>query len=453
MTDTDGDKSFEKVLASFLRDDLAPAGPSCLAPGVVAAYCAAALSEAEARSAEAHLAGCAACQAEIALFARLEASGTAEPEAPSPLPRVAGLQDPVTATSPEARQPSQKHTSDSTTPTAESRPAAPIVLREAEPPSERAATQADEVPESVRHTAGWFPRRRRARWTWMGAAGLSAAAVLAITLTRHFRPLIDEASRRASDADSAPAAMRTESAVSKDAEEHAALPEPPEAQPAPTAAPFYADEVPADKAVMANQSAPAPAAGALASAPAASQAPARAAPAPPPPMTLATGRPAGRKTVVAQAQQPLSKAEKEDVPRAVAPPTAAPTATARVAQAAAAVRPVVVVARSNLDVLWRLTGTEIERSNDAGTTWNRQSATAGSPLLAGSAPTDEVCWAAGANGTLLRTSDGQHWERLSSPTDADIVQVTAWSVSTANIRTATGERFSTEDGAQTWSKL
>ena len=50
------------------------------------------------------------------------------------------------------------------------------------------------------------------------------------------------------------------------------------------------------------------------------------------------------------------------------------------AQAAAGVRPVVVVARSNLDVIWRLTGTEIERSDDAGKTWHRQPATTAAPL-------------------------------------------------------------------------
>jgi photosystem II stability/assembly factor-like uncharacterized protein len=112
----------------------------------------------------------------------------------------------------------------------------------------------------------------------------------------------------------------------------------------------------------------------------------------------------------------------------------------------------VVVARSNLDVTWRLSGTTIERSDDAGKTWRRQAAVTETPLLAGSAPSDAVCWVAGVHGTVLRSSDGTNWERLSSPTSADIVQITAWSVLNASLRTASGERFSTEDGGLTWSK-
>jgi photosystem II stability/assembly factor-like uncharacterized protein len=53
---------------------------------------------------------------------------------------------------------------------------------------------------------------------------------------------------------------------------------------------------------------------------------------------------------------------------------------------------------------------------------------------------------------VLRSNDGRTWERLPSPTDADIVQITAWSVLNASLRTANGERFSTDDGGQTWSK-
>jgi photosystem II stability/assembly factor-like uncharacterized protein len=99
-----------------------------------------------------------------------------------------------------------------------------------------------------------------------------------------------------------------------------------------------------------------------------------------------------------------------------------------------------------------VSGTTIERSDDAGKTWHRQPAVTESPLLAGSAPSDGVCWVAGVHGTVLRSSDGRTWERMSSPTSDDIVQITAWSVLNASIRTTSGERFSTNDGGQTWSK-
>ena len=103
LTDTDRDKSFQQMLASFLRDDLAPAGPDCLAPGAAAAYYAGALSEAEARAVEAHLAACGACQAEIALLARLEAGGQVEPRRRKQRPTPGALR-PTTSPSGESRR-------------------------------------------------------------------------------------------------------------------------------------------------------------------------------------------------------------------------------------------------------------------------------------------------------------------------------------------------------------
>jgi hypothetical protein len=432
LTDTDRDKSFQQVLASFLRDDLAPAGPDCFAPGAAAAYYVGALSEAEARGVEAHLVGCGACQAEIALLARLEASVAAEPAAPNP-PRV------------ELREPTRPIVPPSgpDAPPRGTGRSAPIVLRD----TESGPVEADEATEAFRSNAARFPRRRRARWSWMGAAALSAAAVLGISVTYRFRPLVDEASRRAADRDLA--APPTPMEKSKDAEEYAALPVPsPESQPAPTAAPFFSDVLTEGKASEPVAPHSELAAEGFRSVPPSAEAPELAA-AQPSPASVDAGQPSGHKAVASP--RPSSKPAKQEALRASSAPPA-PPAPAGAAQAAAGARPVVVVARSNLDVTWRLTGTEIERSDDAGKTWRRQPATAGGALLAGSAPSDEVCWAAGANGTVLRSSDGRHWERLTSPTSADIVQITAWNASSASIRTASGERFSTIDGGQTWSK-
>src|SRR6185312_2286155 len=64
--------------------------------------------------------------------------------------------------------------------------------------SESTSTK-ERAPIVLRHDAEWFPRGRRTRWTWIGAAGLSVAAILAISVTYRFAPLVDEASRRASD--------------------------------------------------------------------------------------------------------------------------------------------------------------------------------------------------------------------------------------------------------------
>jgi hypothetical protein len=449
LTGRDRDEAFQQVLASFLRDDVAPAGQACLAPGAAAAYYAGALSEPEARVVEAHLAGCAPCQAEIVLLARLEASGIGESEAPGAVPRVAESIDKAVVSVASYEPPHEEPPSANPVPRSAgvATPSEPSAIRETEPASEGASHEEAE-PVSLRHDAEWFPRRRRMRGTWMGAAALGAAAVLAISVTYRFTPLIDEASRRASDADSLAPRTTAGAAKSKDAEEYvAAPPPPPEVQPAPTAAPFFSDEPSQDKADATKESAPPPAASEVAPRQAPERAVARSA------LSSPESPRAADRVAGAANQRSLSKA-KQEASRADTAPPASPTSAAPVpaAQAALGARPIVVVARSNLDVSWRLQGTEIERSDDAGTTWHGQPVPTQSPLFAGSAPSDGVCWAAGANGTVLRSSDGRTWERLPSPTNADIIQITAWSVLNASIRAANGDRFSTSDGGQTWSK-
>jgi hypothetical protein len=451
LTDRDREEVFQQVLASFLRDDLAPAGPSCLAPGVAAAYYAGSLSEPEAGTVEIHLAGCAPCQAEIALLARLEASGLEEIAVPrAALPAAESTDKAVTPIAPHQARREDPSASRSVQATSQVTPSQPSAVDDDERVSESTLTK-ERAPIVLRHDAEWFPRGRRTRWTWIGAAGLSVAAILAISVTYRFAPLVDEASRRASDTDSVASPTRTDAAKNKDAEEFAPPLSPPqEAQPAPTAAPFFSDEPSEDKAAVMKESAPQAAAGELAST--APQAPVGAVE--PPAPASPEARPEDHKRAAPAAnEQSLAKAKQETSQAGAGAPAArALTAPAASALAATGARPVVVVARSNLDVTWRLSGTTIERSDDAGKTWRRQAAVTETPLLAGSAPSDAVCWVAGVHGTVLRSSDGTNWERLSSPTSADIVQITAWSMLNASIRTASGERFSTEDGGLTWSK-
>lgn len=113
----------------------------------------------------------------------------------------------------------------------------------------------------------------------------------------------------------------------------------------------------------------------------------------------------------------------------------------------------VEVVAPGAQVHWRAgPGGQIERSQDSGATWEAQNAGTSQELLAGSAPSDSVCWIVGRSGTIVRTTDGRAWSRLESPVSADIVSVAATSAANATIATADGQRFLTRDGGKTWEK-
>ncbi|MGH7897489.1 MAG: WD40/YVTN/BNR-like repeat-containing protein, partial [Candidatus Binatia bacterium] len=114
--------------------------------------------------------------------------------------------------------------------------------------------------------------------------------------------------------------------------------------------------------------------------------------------------------------------------------------------------PVIIASRSNRDVLWRIAGSEIERSEDGGKTWVSRPAGTAAVLTAASSPAPENCWVVGRGGTILRTTDGEAWEKIASPTDEDLVQVTAYGPFEATVGSASGRRFATHDGGKTWSE-
>ena len=71
-------------------------------------------------------------------------------------------------------------------------------------------------------------------------------------------------------------------------------------------------------------------------------------------------------------------------------------------------------------------------------------------LLAGHAVSNTVCWAVGRAGTILLTTDGTRWERIKSPTNKNLVSISAASADVADIVAADGSRFSTFDGGSNW---
>jgi len=105
-------------------------------------------------------------------------------------------------------------------------------------------------------------------------------------------------------------------------------------------------------------------------------------------------------------------------------------------------------------VLWRLrAGGKIERSADRGITWARQNSGVKLELLAGSAPSDAVCWLVGRAGAILRTTDGGgHWSKVVSPITGDVAGIRAEDAQHATIFDAgNNARFITSDGGATWT--
>jgi photosystem II stability/assembly factor-like uncharacterized protein len=73
-------------------------------------------------------------------------------------------------------------------------------------------------------------------------------------------------------------------------------------------------------------------------------------------------------------------------------------------------------------------------------------------LVAGSAPSENVCWIVGRLGTVLLTTDGgAHWKLLSPPTKDDIGGIQASDALHARIwNSRNTEIFETSDGGLTW---
>ena len=94
----------------------------------------------------------------------------------------------------------------------------------------------------------------------------------------------------------------------------------------------------------------------------------------------------------------------------------------------------------------------IEKSSDAGKSWTPQVSPITVNLLAGSAPSEKVCWAVGASGTILRTINGEHWEQIPSPTTMDLHSVTARDARHVVVITTEGKTFITSDGGRTWKR-
>ena len=115
-------------------------------------------------------------------------------------------------------------------------------------------------------------------------------------------------------------------------------------------------------------------------------------------------------------------------------------------------------AKTNPQIIWRFGRRgRIERSSDGGATWTPQSSPVQTDLVAGSVPSETVCWLVGRNGTILRSIDGVNWQLVASPKQAeqygqppDWISVDARDAQSAVIGAEDGRHFSTSDAGKTW---
>ena len=353
----DIDKGFERVLSALLGDELSPPGEECPHPGFLAAYYENRLDGAEAERLDRHLAGCRACQEQVAALVRLDPTPTAEVAPASPLEPVEPLEE--------------------------------------------------------RRSWGW-------RFRWVAApVAVAATAMIAVTITHRYAAMMGEASRRVVNPESrempigevATAAKRDETDRGAASSEVTS-----DAGGAGTTGGFTAAK-PELESMRSDSTA---------------------APAEPHPEALST-----RSLDFPDAASARKRAVAPDQTLAEAP-------AAGPAPATEDVRAVLVAARSNAQVVWRLRGESIERSDDGGTTWRTQARDVAG-LVSGSAPSAKICWVVGERGAMLRTTDGERWGRVKLPTEDDLVEIVAQSANTAVVRAASGRRFSTRDGGRSWS--
>lgn len=111
-----------------------------------------------------------------------------------------------------------------------------------------------------------------------------------------------------------------------------------------------------------------------------------------------------------------------------------------------------LVASPDADVLWRITGRDVERTVNGGRSWQPQPTGSDVDLLAGAAPSASIAWIVGRKGMVLVSTDARTWRRLASPDpSADLIAVTADDASTAVVTTADGRRYRTTDAGRTWT--
>jgi hypothetical protein len=97
-----------------------------------------------------------------------------------------------------------------------------------------------------------------------------------------------------------------------------------------------------------------------------------------------------------------------------------------------------------------LGGTRVERSRDAGTSWEAIAIDPAVVLTGGVAPSAVTCWLIGRGGVVLLSIDGLHFDHVTFPETTDLASISAIDARQATVTTADGRAYATTDGGQTW---
>ncbi len=111
------------------------------------------------------------------------------------------------------------------------------------------------------------------------------------------------------------------------------------------------------------------------------------------------------------------------------------------------------IASPDPNVRWRITGDgAVERTEDGGASWQRQSTGVTVNLTAGSAPSRDVCWLVGSAGVVVVSTDGLTWSRVPFPETINLASIQASDISNATVTSTDGRAFTTHDGGRTWQR-
>lgn len=181
-------------------------------------------------------------------------------------------------------------------------------------------------------------------------------------------------------------------------------------------------------------------------------APPAAAPAPPPQPVTQPSSVAAAGTAPVADPAPARPSEERITTGAIAEKSLAETVAlqARAAPSPSRQAPLLVQA-SDGSTRWRIVEPgSVQRSNDAGASWETQSTGVTAIISSGAAPSASVCWLVGKAGIVLLSADGRSWRRVSFPESVDLTSVVATDASIATVTTASGRKFTTLDGGKSW---